>query len=136
MAKTTEKYQICNGCGKHRYITNRTKCLCDDCNYKRLHNGKSRFEVRAERSKAKKPKLRPATGELALFKEIWVERPHICTHCGKRLLEPLKPIYFSHIKSKGAYPELRLVKSNIELTCEDCHTKYEFGARSSVCKDE
>ena len=65
-----------------------------------------------------------------------LERPHICTHCGKRLLEPLKPIYFSHIKSKGAYPELRLVKSNIELTCEDCHTKYEFGARSSVCKDE
>lgn len=136
MAKTTEKYQICNGCGKHRYITNRTKCLCDDCNYKRLHNGKSRFEVRAERSKAKKPKLRPATGELALFKEIWSECPHICTHCGKRLLEPLKPIYFSHIKSKGAYPELRLVKSNIELTCEDCHQKYEFGARSSVCKDE
>lgn len=91
----------------------------------------SRAEVRAEKSKAKKPKMRRATGELALFKEIWAECPHICTHCGKRLLEPLKPIYFSHIKSKGAHPELRLEKSNIELTCEECHQKYEFGKRKT-----
>lgn len=131
MTKTIERYQICKKCGKYRFIVNRTKCLCDDCNYRRLHQGMSRAEVRAEKSKAKKPKMRRATGELALFKEIWAERPHICTHCGKRLLEPLKPIYFSHIKSKGAHPELRLEKSNIELTCEECHQKYEFGKRKT-----
>ena len=136
MAKNNEPFQNCKECGKYRYIVNKTKCLCDECNYKRLHKGKSRFEVRTERNKAKKPKLRPATGELALFKEIWAERAHVCTHCGAKLPEPLKPIYFSHIKSKGAFPELRLEKTNIELTCPECHMKYEFGARSSVCKDD
>ena len=136
MAKNNEPFQNCKECGKYRYIGNKTKCLGDDCNYKRLHKGKSRIEVRAERNKAKKPKLRPATGELALFKEIWAERAHVCTHCGAKLPEPLKPIYFSHIKSKGAFPELRLEKTNIELTCPKCHQEYEFGTRTSVCKDD
>lgn len=136
MEKNNEPFQNCKECGNYRYIVNKTRCLCDDCNYKRLHKGKSRFEVRAERNKVRKPKFRPATGELALFKEIWAERAHVCTHCGEKLPEPLKPIYFSHIKSKGAFPELRLEKTNIELTCPTCHQKYEFGARSSVCKDK
>lgn len=126
MGKTFEKFQICSGCKQVRFIVNRTKCLCSECNYKRLHNGKSRIEVRLERNRLKKPVFRQPTGELALFKEIWNERPHICTHCGKRLLEPLKPIYFSHKKSKGAHPELRLDKNNIELICEACHQLHEF----------
>lgn len=136
MAKKSEAYQKCKKCGEYRYIVNKTKCLCDDCNYKRLHDGLSRFQVKILKGDNKKPKLRKPTGELALFKEIWAERPHVCTHCGKRLLEPLKPIYFSHIKSKGAFPELRLKKTNIELTCEFCHQEYEFGARTSGCKED
>jgi predicted RNA-binding Zn-ribbon protein involved in translation (DUF1610 family) len=127
--KTQNKYEECKGCGRITVIVNRTKQLCPDCNFKRLHNGKSRYEIALERRQRRKPKLRRATGELALFKEIWAERPHICTHCGKLLVEPLKPIYFSHIKSKGAFPELRLDKNNIELTCPECHAKYEFGSR-------
>lgn len=121
--------KICSGCGRLSYIVNKTKVLCDSCNYKRLHEGKTRYEVALEKKKSKPKRIRKNTGELALFKEIWAERPHICTHCGKVLLEPLKPIYFSHIKSKGAFPELRLVKSNIELVCPECHQEYEFGRR-------
>ena len=122
-------HQICKGCGEYRLIANRTKCLCDSCNYKRLHGGKTRFEVKIERKRYQEPKRRRITGELALFREIWLERVHVCTHCGSKLPEPLKPIYFSHIKSKGAFPELRLEKGNIELVCPTCHQKYEFGSR-------
>lgn len=126
-----DSYKECKNCGQVRYIVNRTKCLCDDCNYKRLHKGMSRLEVKRQQAHPNKHNKRRKTGELALFKEIWGERSHICTHCGKVLLEPLKPAYFSHIKSKGAFPNLRLEKSNIELVCMECHQKYEFGIRKN-----
>lgn len=120
-------YGVCSKCGKVRYIVNRTKCLCDDCNYRRLHDGKSRREVALERNSYKVSRKKTPTGELALFREIWNEREHVCVRCGKRLMEPMRVHYFSHIKSKGAYPELRLCKDNIELLCIECHQKYEFG---------
>lgn len=134
------KFYTCTDCGQIKYIVNRTKILCDDCNFKRLHDGKSRAEValaKAKESAAKKPKRVSAprkskpTGERELFAEIWAERPHVCTHCGKELPEPMLSFYFSHIKSKGAFPELRLEKSNIELTCVKCHQEWEFGSRQN-----
>lgn len=127
----SNKFVTCLKCGRIARIVNRTKYLCDDCNYRRLHDGKSRFEVAKEKRKAKPIRKRKATGELEMFKEIWEERPHVCVKCGKRLLEPLRPAYFSHIKSKGAFPELRLVKENVELVCPECHYAYEFGFRNS-----
>ena len=124
--------KICSKCGREKYIVNKTKCLCDECNYKRLHNGLTRFEIARLRQQVKPPKKKKPTGELELFKEIWAERPHICTKCGKPLGATLKPIFFSHIKSKGAYPELRLMKTNIELVCAECHQIYEFGSRKNL----
>lgn len=123
------KFDICLDCGKVRFIANRTKQLCEECNYKRLHNGKSKVEVAIEKSKLKPIKPRKATGEKELFMEIWAERPHRCVKCGVTLPEPMKAVYFSHKKSKGAFPELRLEKDNIELCCPECHYKYEFGNR-------
>ncbi len=129
----------CKKCGEVKVIVNKTYCLCDDCNFKRLHDGLSRFQYKVlnfkflprteikRRSVTRKP--RKSTGERELFAEIWNERPHVCTHCGGKLPEPMRSYYFSHIKSKGAFPELRLEKSNIELTCLKCHQEYEFGAR-------
>lgn len=124
-----KKVGTCLKCGRITIIVNRTKQLCDDCNYRRLHDGKSRIEVFKEKSRNRVLKKRKPSGELQLFKEIWSERPHYCVKCGKELREPMKPIYFSHIKSKGAFPELRLVKENIELLCPACHHNYEFGSR-------
>lgn len=123
-----KKVSRCNGCGSVTVIVNRTRQLCDSCNFKRLHNGKSRFEFEIERKRGK-PKIRHKTGELELFRKIWGERPHYCVKCGKWLGNDLKPIYFSHIKSKGAFPALRLDPTNIELLCEDCHYNYEFNRK-------
>lgn len=67
------------------------------------------------------------TWELDLFIEIAKERQvnwkvlakdldlnkNECTKWIK--LEDLQPINFAHIKSKGTYPELRLVKENIQI---------------------
>lgn len=63
-----------------------------------------------------------------LYKEIWDERPHVCANCGYPIREPIAHV-FSHIKSKGARPDLKFDKDNIELLCstwnraegEGCH---------------
>lgn len=75
-----------------------------------------------------RPYRKKATGEREMFLEIWDERPHICTNpkCKKPLGEP-KVHYFAHIKPKGKYPELRLVKSNVRLLCMECHHELDFG---------
>ncbi len=118
---------VCRKCGRETVIVNKTHCLCDSCNYKRLHNGLSRFEYNLAARKTIHQARRKSTGEAQLFKEIWMERPHICSHCGRQLSSPMRAGYFSHIHSKGARPDLRLCKDNIELLCLECHARHEFG---------
>lgn len=118
----------CKVCEKEKWIKN-TRSECEDCVYVKNHGGKTRYEVYRKNSKPKKYKK---TGELEFFVEIWNERPHYCVKCSKWLGNDLKPIFFSHIKSKGAYPELRKDKDNIELLCAECHHIYEFGDRSKL----
>lgn len=65
----------------------------------------------------------------SLFLEIWGERPHICVKCGKKLGDEPLAIYFSHIKSRGAHPELKMDKNNIELLCSACHKLHDFNER-------
>lgn len=126
MMKTRGK---CMQCGRETLLANVTRQLCGDCNYKRLHGGQSRYAV--ARARQPKKQKRRSTGELAVFREIWTERPHVCNRCGRPLGEELKVSYFSHIKSKGARPDLRLDKNNIELLCTACHREYEFGIRNN-----
>lgn len=72
---------------------------------------------------------RKSTGEKKLFLEIWNERIHYCINCNEYLGNEAKAHYFSHIKPKGLYPELRLDKSNIQLLCFDCHYAYDFQSK-------
>jgi len=137
------------GCESH-FIENRKYWLCKDCNYIRIH-GISRFEAILKKEKQKpkaiykikrkpiktskkrpKQKFKKSTGEYKVFLEIWEERDHICTNCKMNLDRFVDeetgnpyPMLFSHIKSKGAYPELRLVKSNVNLECMECHYAHE-----------
>ena len=84
------------------------------------------------------------TGEYSLFQEIWLERPHFCSHCSDALPEAelgadnkpvVNPMFFDHILTKKQSPELRLDRNNIRLLCFDCHfvrhnrTKEEFDNR-------
>lgn len=59
--------------------------------------------------------------------EIWKEREHKCTGCGKYLgKEPLS-YFFSHTIKKNHRPELVFDKCNIELECDKCHITWDFG---------
>lgn len=123
---------ICKQCGKEKWLQN-AKGICPECTFANNHNGKSRQQVYTERLKQKKKKVKK-TGERELFLEIWKERSHYCQNknCRKWLGNEPKAIYFSHRKSKGTYPELRLDKNNIDLLCADCHRIYEWGDRSKI----
>lgn len=77
---------------------------------------------------------RKPTGEKELFLSIWNTRKHFCTNCGVSLGKEPKVGYFSHIKGKGAYPELRLEESNISLLCLICHQAYDQGTREQFNK--
>jgi hypothetical protein len=127
---------ICQECGKERLIQN-AKCICPDCVFKLSHNGKTKQQVYIERQRQKhkfEKKKKEAIGEKQLFLEIWNERFHYCENknCHKWLGYEPKAIFFSHRKSKGSYPELRLCKENIDLLCADCHRTYEFGDRNKL----
>ena len=132
----------CLECGS-KYIQSKTKQLCSRCVYKRNHNGKTEIEVAKEKQKLKpfkpiKTKHKPpkVTGEREMFLEIWNEREHYCSNgekcknskngIGMYLGSEPKTFYFSHIKPKSTHPELRLVKSNVDLLCYDCHYERDF----------
>jgi hypothetical protein len=143
--------ELCCECEKHP-IANKKYKLCIYCNYKRLHGGKTMIEVQMDRQKTKPIKVyqfkkqplkrtqkptkykRKKTGEWEMFLEIWKERPHYCVNkkCGKYLGEEPQAIFFSHRKSKGAYPELRLCKDNIDLLCPECHRLWDFSNKNEV----
>lgn len=109
--KIKEEIRPCVRCKESHFIYNRMKWLCKECDK----------EVTKERR-----------GDLrSVFLEIWKERPHKCVSCGKDLGDEPKAIYFSHIKSRGAHPELKLDKENIELRCDACHYNWDFGNRNN-----
>lgn len=51
-----------------------------------------------------------------LYREIWQERTHICAVCNYPINKPLAHV-FSHVYSKGARPDLKYDKRNIQLWC-------------------
>ena len=61
-----------------------------------------------------------------LYKEIWNEREHRCTNCGMWIAYPVVH-NFSHIRSKGARPDLKYDKNNIEILCSSVNRFYEAG---------
>ena len=76
------------------------------------------------------------TGEREMFLEIWEERAHYCTNpkCRVFLGNEPKTVFFSHIKAKSVYPELRLEKTNIRLLCFSCH--FDSDHRGIKIEDE
>jgi|TARA_R110000744_G_scaffold306335_2_gene414641 5-methylcytosine-specific restriction endonuclease McrA len=70
--------------------------------------------------------MKKKNSQKQMFFEIWNEREHVCTNCKRHLgNEPLAQ-YFSHIKPKGLYPELKFDKDNIQLLCFECHYAFDF----------
>lgn len=112
-------------CGRIGPLAKPSLSLCHCCNRKRLE---------AERGPKPLPKKplkfrRKLTGEGAIFKAVWLTRPHICVNCKEFLADPARSFYFAHIKPKSTHPELRLDIMNIMLLCLECHTAYDQGTK-------
>lgn len=91
-------------------------------------------KLKAGKKKPIKKKFPKKTGEAEMFKQIWEEREHICINCKVYLGEEPIVHFFSHIKGKGANPELRLDKDNIDLLCRDCHYARDFQGKDKFNK--
>ena len=100
--------------------------LCKYCSYKNEGNFGGEIKPSIKNTNKYTKYKRKPTGERKLFLEIWLKRPHICENCLVNLGDEPLTFHFSHIKGKGAYPELRLVEENIELLCLDCHRAWEL----------
>lgn len=66
------------------------------------------------------------------FLEIWKEKPHYCENCKIWLGNEARSYHFDHLLEKSKYPELRLEKENIFLTCLDCHATKTNGHYSEI----
>jgi ribosomal protein L37AE/L43A len=146
--KKNDMSEPCTKCGKNLPIVNRTKWLCNDCNFARLHNGATRASIYREnalkRVESKAPrkvrtKFKPLPQQKAseaeikhklsiLKKEIEVEaiqnNMYYCWGCG-RATGFCGGLDKSHILSVGQRKDLELDKTNMNLFCRDCHTKWE-----------
>lgn len=152
----------CSECKKDTIIVNRTKWLCDDCNFSRLHKGKSREDVAKEKQKENQLKMRENTLKSIethsdSFKQKQRFKIKQTTSKQASLNQKLSQIkneialeaiqndeYFckgcgssseidkSHILSIGQRKDLELVKENIQLLCRRCHIKWEGGNYSKM----
>ncbi len=89
-------------------------------------------DPKPEKKEKSKPKglkryVKKSTGELEVFIIIWDTRCHYCTNCCGYLGDEMNASFFSHVRPKGMFPQLRLEVFNIELLCFDCH--YIWGNR-------
>lgn len=61
---------VCNDCDRKLPIVNRRYCLCDGCNFKRLHDGKTKEEVYRERAKGKQAIIERSVPDLSRIKGV------------------------------------------------------------------
>ena len=101
-------------------------CKSDGCNnnvfgggfckfhqYKRQEKNKPIVSTSINSFKEKKIKAKSkASGQLALFKEIWNERAHVSELSGDKI-SMFDVFCFHHILTKAAYPKFLLFKPNI-----------------------
>lgn len=144
---------MCTNCNTNKPIVNKRHNLCDDCNFMRLHDGKSKAEVYSERQKNKQqdwtaslPKARLPIAKInkpikqqtrkqsirsqqlaELKKSIEIKAlqndQYYCWGCG----QAKGGLDKSHILSVGQRKDLELVKENINLFCRSCHILWESG---------
>lgn len=73
-----------------------------------------------------KSKTKNKTDYKSLYKEVWNERDHVCANCGIPI--PYAVVHnFSHKRSKGARPDLKLEKDNIEILCSSVNQNFRAG---------
>lgn len=109
------KYKPCKECLKDSLIWSKGRCMI--CSQKASNKPIQR-----------KPMSRTftASGELPLFKELWLRLERKSFVSGKPIME-FHPIHFAHVVPKSTFPHLRLAPSNIVLLTEEEHSLYDQG---------
>lgn len=79
----------------------------------------------------KKGKREPS-GELAMFKEIFLERNGVCEITGLSI--DFHPISFAHILPKSHYERFRLNKKNIIMVIPEIHLLLDGGTKEQLLK--
>lgn len=111
------KYKPCKECNQDSLIWSKGRCI--KCATK--HSKK-----RIERTPI--TKTFTGSGELPLFKEIWMIRKRVSFVSGIPIKE-FHPIHFAHVVPKSTYPALRLTPNNIVLLTEEEHRLYDQGTQ-------
>lgn len=62
------------------------------------------------------------------YRFCWKHKPHICEECMKPLKE-YSATYISHIRTRGAFPEMAFDCRNVNILCFNHHNQWENGER-------
>lgn len=65
------------------------------------------------------------------YRFCWKHKPHICEECMKPLKE-YSATYISHIRTRGAFPEMAFDCRNVNILCFNHHNQWENGDRKSM----
>jgi len=111
------------------------ECFCTDFNRKFCKHYREDDKPKVSKLKRSPMKRkRVATGEMALFKELWEKRNHKCFVTGQ-------PLEFSHmicfhILGKGAFPAYRLNPSNIIFVNAQYHMDWHSMSRDKLLEKD
>lgn len=89
------------------------------------------YSIPKARKGLKKGSGKP-TGELSLFKELFLERNGVCEITGLSI--DFHPISFHHILPKKDYERFRLVKKNIIVVIPEIHLMIHSGTKDKLLK--
>lgn len=146
--------EICKGCNEHKFIVNRKYMLCDDCNYFRMY-GMTRLDAFKQKKSQNQYKLSPKRNKSVrtsnkrsdillkdreTYYKVFLSKPNVCEECGVELPDMFVDddeniVYiaqYSHILSKGAWPEFRHDERNFNRLCFNCHRRWEDGDRENM----
>lgn len=138
---------MCSSCKQSKPVVNKKYILCDDCNYMRLHDGKSKVEVMREKAStqiAKAPKIYQFKNKKQLSSRQRTQKQQVVDKALQSLKESIrldakqdgeyyckgcgrseKHLDCSHILSVKHRKDLELVRENINLFCRTCHIDWE-----------
>lgn len=129
------KMGICKNCGNTKPIVNIKYCLCSECNKLRLNAESSKpIKTSAKHKKTSLKRLETLKKDKETYFEVFQLKESVCEGCGR----PLSNVFeqggqiidiwqYSHILSKGSFPQLRHNPKNFNRLCFKCHQIWEFG---------
>ena len=116
---------ICSGCGRSRFILNKTRNLCLECNRIRLEK-QGKFKLTRNQKFVIKYPNHGFNSETEVFQHVWDTRPHMSFISGRGIPE-FDYKCFAHILSKKQFPAFRFNPENIVLLTVYEHGLYDQG---------